>query len=96
LLALLDKEFLLEYFYDVPPEFMPEVLEFLQRNTQSNPSGYPLWQLSTSFSLEMEITPFLTLNMLYSCMRWWSMPSLYSFHRNVASGIKRKRNSGDD
>jgi hypothetical protein len=43
LLVLLDKESLLEYFSDVPIEFMPEVLEFLQRNTQSNPSRYPLW-----------------------------------------------------
>jgi hypothetical protein len=95
LLALLDKESLLEYLSDVPMEFMPEVFEFLQRNTQSNPSRYPSRRL-TQFNVEMEMAPAHTLNMLYSCMRWWNMPSLYSFHRNVVSGIKRKRNSGDD
>jgi len=94
LLALLDKESLLEYLSDVPIECTPEVLEFLQRNTQSNPSRYPLRRL-TQLNVEMEMTPAHTLNMLYSCMRWWNMPSLYSFHRNVASGIKRKRNSDD-
>jgi hypothetical protein len=84
LLALLDKESLLEYLLDVPVEFMPEVLVFLQRNDRiSNPSRLR----STMFYDYME--PSHTLNMLYSCMRWWNMPSLYSFHRNVASGSKR-------
>jgi len=94
LLALLDKESLREYLSGVPIELMPEVLAFLQRNMQSNPSRYPSRRL-TQLNVEMEMTPAHTLNMLYSCMRWWNMPSLYSFHRNVASGIKRKRNSDD-
>jgi hypothetical protein len=86
LLALLDKEYLLEYLSDVPIEFMPEVLAFLQRKLINNHS---LW--STSFNNKM--TPSHTLNMLYSCMRWWNMPSLYSYYRNAESGIKRKRHS---
>ena len=81
-LALLDNESLREYLSDVPIEFMPEVLAFLQRNNMIIPALRRL----TSFHLEM--TPAHTLNMLYSCMRWWNMPSLYSFHRNVASGSK--------
>jgi hypothetical protein len=85
LLALLDKESLLEYIPDVPIEFMPEVLDFLQGNIRNNPSRLR----SKFFYAYME--PSQTLNMLYSCMRWWNMPSLYSFYRNVESGIKRKR-----
>jgi hypothetical protein len=89
LLALLDKESLREYLSDVPIEFMPEVLAFLQRNNMI----IPALQRSTSFHLGM--TPSHTLNMVYSCMRWWNMPSLYSFYGNVSSGIKRKRNLDD-
>jgi hypothetical protein len=86
LLALLDKEYLLEYLSDVPIGCMPEVLAFLQRNIINNPSRLR----STSFN--NELTPSHTLNMLYSCMRWWNMPSLYSYYRNAESGInKRKR-----
>jgi hypothetical protein len=85
LLALLDKESLLEYLSDVPIGCIPEVLAFLQRNDRiSNPS-----RQSTLFCFEM--TPSYILNMLYSSMRWWSMPSLYSYHGNVVSGIKRKQ-----
>jgi hypothetical protein len=86
LLALLDKESLLEYLSDVPIEFMPEVLAFLQRNDRINSSSL---LRSTFFHNYME--PSHTLNMLYASMRWWNMPSLYSFHGNVVSGIKRKR-----
>jgi hypothetical protein len=89
LLALLDKESLREYLSGVPIEFMPEVLAFLQRNYMI----IPALQRSTSFHLGM--TPSHTLNMVYSCMRWWNMPSLYSFYGNVSSGIKRKRNLDD-
>ena len=82
LLAVLDKKSLLEYFSDVPIEFMPEVLEFLQRNNMITPA----LRRATSFHDYMEPS---------SCMRWWNLPSLYSFQGNVVSGIKRKRNSGD-
>jgi hypothetical protein len=86
LLALLDKETLLEYLSDVPIEFMPAVLAFLQRNAIAiiNPL-----QRSTLFCFEMTLSHIL--NMLYSSMRWWNMPTLYSYHGNVVSGIKRKR-----
>jgi hypothetical protein len=89
LLALLDKESLLEYLSDVPIEFMPEVLAFLQRNIINS----SLRLRSTLFYDYME--PSHTLNMLYACMRWWNMLSLYSFHGNAESGIKRKRNCDD-
>jgi hypothetical protein len=33
------------------------------------------------------------LNVLYSTMRWWNMPMLYSYHQDcVKSDTKRKRN----
>ena len=31
------------------------------------------------------------LNIVYSTMRWWNMPMLYSYHNSVKSDTKRKR-----
>ena len=31
------------------------------------------------------------LNIVYSTMRWWNMPMLYSYHNYVKSDTKRKR-----
>jgi hypothetical protein len=31
------------------------------------------------------------LNIIYSTMRWWNMPMLYSYHQCVKSDAKRKR-----
>jgi hypothetical protein len=76
LLALLDKESLLEYLSDVPIGCMPAVLAFLHRNAINDRISNPSRQ-STSFCFEM--TPSHILNMLYSSMRW-NMPSLYSFN----------------
>jgi hypothetical protein len=36
------------------------------------------------------------LNVLYSTMRWWNMPMLYSYHHCcTTSNTKRKRNHWD-
>jgi hypothetical protein len=31
------------------------------------------------------------LNIVYSTMRWWNMPLLYSYHNCVKADAKRKR-----
>ena len=33
------------------------------------------------------------LNLVYSTMRWWNMPMLYSYHSCVKSDTKRKRDN---
>jgi hypothetical protein len=33
------------------------------------------------------------LNIVYSTLRWWNMPLLYSYHNCVKSNTKRKRNN---
>jgi hypothetical protein len=74
LLALQDKESLLQYLANVPVELIPEVLAF------------PLQQVNNQ-SLHKH------LNIVYSTMRWWNMPMLYSYHHNcfVKPDSKRKR-----
>ena len=69
LIALHDKESLLEYLADVPVELMPEVLAFIQRESDQIQS----------------------ISMMYAAMRWWNMPSLYSYYCCVSSNTKRKR-----
>jgi hypothetical protein len=32
------------------------------------------------------------MRMMYTAMRWWNMPSLYSYHCSVLSNAKRKQN----
>jgi hypothetical protein len=58
MLALQDKESLLQYFTNIPVELIPEVLAFF----------HPIH------------CPHKCLNILYSTMRWWNMPMLYSYH----------------
>jgi Ran GTPase-activating protein (RanGAP) involved in mRNA processing and transport len=56
LLALNDKDSLLQYLANVPVELIPEMLTF--------PHGrQPVY-----------------LNIVYSTMRWWNMPMLYSYN----------------
>jgi hypothetical protein len=72
ILALQDKDSLLQYLANVPVELIPEVLAFpLQRNCNQRQHRY--------------------LNIVYSTMRWWNMPMLYSYHNYVKSDTKRKR-----
>jgi hypothetical protein len=73
-LALQDKDSLLQFFANIPVELMPEVLAF--------PCG---WVANEHQHKK--------LNVLYSTMRWWNMPMLYSYHHCcVKSDTKRKRN----
>jgi Ran GTPase-activating protein (RanGAP) involved in mRNA processing and transport len=73
MLALQDKDSLLQYFANVPVGRMPEVLAF------------PLWQ-------DVNHRQHKHLNIVYSTMRWWNMPMLYSYHHCcVKSDTKRKR-----
>jgi hypothetical protein len=60
MLALQDKDSLLQYLANVPVEIMPEVLAF------------PLRQVDNQCEHEY-------LNIVYSTMRWWNMPMLYSY-----------------
>jgi hypothetical protein len=57
-LALQDRDSLLQYLADIPVELIPEVLAF------------PRWN----------VPQHKHLHILYSTMRWWNMPMLYSYH----------------
>jgi hypothetical protein len=72
LLAMKDKDSLIQYLANVPVDLMPEVLAF------------PLWRYANECQHEH-------LNIVYSTMRWWNMPLLYSYHNCVKSDAKRKR-----
>jgi hypothetical protein len=72
LLALKDKNSLLQYLANVPVELIPEVLVFPFQHV----GGHSL---------------HTHLNIIYSTMRWWNMPMLYSYHQCVKSDAKRKR-----
>jgi hypothetical protein len=100
LIALHDKVSLLEYLTDMPVELMPEVLAFLQRKMHTKLfweglKGYepivPFQSIDRMFARAQSMNGALSLNRMYSAMRWWNMPFLYSFHRNVSPGTKRKR-----
>ena len=71
LLALQDKDSLLQNLANVPVELIPDVLAF------------PLHRVDDQCQHRY-------LNIVYSTMRWWNMPMLYSYHNCVNS--KRKRN----
>jgi len=73
-IALQDKDSLLNYLANVPVELIPEVLAFPLRQADDQP-------LHTH------------LNILYSTMRWWNMPMLYSYHHCAQSAAKRKRDN---
>jgi Leucine-rich repeat (LRR) protein len=72
LLALQDKDSLLQYLANIPVEIISEVLAF------------PLRQVD-NYLIHKH------LNIVYSTMRWWKMPLLYSYHNCVQSDTKRKR-----
>jgi hypothetical protein len=40
---------------------------------------------------EIDLCQRRYLNIVYSTMRWWNMPMLYSYHNYVKSDTKRKR-----
>jgi hypothetical protein len=63
LLALRDKDSLLQYLANIPVELIPEVLAFPQRVVNQPQHKH--------------------LNIVYSTMRWWNMPMLYSYHSCV-------------
>jgi hypothetical protein len=74
MLALQDKDSLLQYLANVPVELIPEVLAFPHRQDANHRRHEHL-------------------NVLYSTMRWWNMPLLYSYHHCcTTSNTKRKRN----
>jgi hypothetical protein len=75
--ALQDKDSLLKYLANVPVELIPEVLAFPLRHV---PLRNPFNQRQHEY-----------LNIVYSTMRWWNMPMLYSYHNSVKSDTKRKR-----
>jgi hypothetical protein len=60
MLALQDKDSLVQYLANVPVELMPEVLAFPQWAPDQPQYNY--------------------LSTVYSTMRWWNMPMLYSYH----------------
>jgi len=72
-LALQDKESLLQYLANLPVELIPEV--FANRG-----------QIVDEYQHKH-------LNIVYSTMRWWNMPMLYSYHHCVKSDTKRKRDA---
>jgi hypothetical protein len=72
MLALQDKDSLLQYLANLPVELIPEVLALRQ-------DGYLCEQEH--------------LNIVYSTMRWWNMPMLYSYYNCVNSDSKRKRDN---
>ena len=75
MLALQDKESLLQYLATVPVGLMPRVMAF------------PLQQVD---NLHQQ----MHLNVVYSTMRWWNMPLLYSFHNWAKlDNMKRKRDN---
>ena len=77
MLALQDKDSLLQYFANVPMELIPEVLAFPLR-----------WVVDKHQHKH--------LNIVYSTMRWWNMPLLYSHHKLCSATIsdtKRKRDN---
>jgi Ran GTPase-activating protein (RanGAP) involved in mRNA processing and transport len=72
MLALQDKDSLLQYLANVPVELIPEVLAFPLRKVDHQ-------------------REHRHLSIVYSTMRWWNMPLLYSYHNCVKSDTKRKR-----
>jgi hypothetical protein len=73
MLALQDKDSLLQYLASVPVELIPHVMAF------------PLRRVDNQCQHKQ-------LNIVYSTMRWWNMPVLYSYYNCVNSDSKRKRN----
>jgi hypothetical protein len=73
MLALQDKDSLLQYLANVPVGLIPEVLAFPYRRDDDEHQHKHL-------------------NIVYSTMRWWNMPLLYSYHNCVYPDAKRKRN----
>jgi hypothetical protein len=75
LLALQDKDSLLQYLADIPVGLMPKVLAFSV----------------LAFPLDLFVSRHINLSILYSTMRWWKMPMLYSYYCCVKTDTKRKR-----
>jgi hypothetical protein len=76
LLALQDKDSLLQHLANVTVELIPEVLAFPRREYNQQHCRY--------------------LNIVYSTMRWWNMPLLYSYQNcsdNMMSDRKRNRDN---
>jgi len=75
LIAMHDKDYLLEYLAIVPVELMPHVLDLIQRLRPRQLKKYENRSLS----------------MMYVAMRWWNMPSLYSYHNSCIKLNTKKR-----
>jgi Ran GTPase-activating protein (RanGAP) involved in mRNA processing and transport len=72
MLALQDKDSLLQYLINIPVELIPKVLAF-------------------PFQQDIDQHQHRHLSIVYSIMRWWNMPMLYSYHNCIKSDAKRKR-----
>ena len=72
ILALQDKDSLLQYLANIPVQLISEALAF--------PRGRIVNEHEHKH-----------LNIVYSTMRWWNMPLLYSYYNCVKSDTKRKR-----
>jgi hypothetical protein len=76
LLAMQDKDSLLQYLANVSVELIPEVLAFPQREYNQQHCRY--------------------LNIVYSTMRWWNMPMLYSYQNCSDNMMSDRRRNRDD
>jgi hypothetical protein len=74
MLALQDKDSLIQYLANLPVELIPEVL---------------------AFPCHQDVDICKIMNLVYSTMRWWNMPLLYSYYNCVKPDAKRKRDVRD-
>jgi hypothetical protein len=83
-IALEDKDSQLQYLANIPIYLIPEVLAFPLRIV-NHPLHIPRgWAVDDRCQIS-------NLNIVYSTMRWWNMPMLYSYHNCAKSDTKRKR-----
>jgi hypothetical protein len=76
LLALQDKESLLQYLANIPVELIPVVLALSQQHGNSRQHRH--------------------LSVVYSTMRWWNMPMLYSYHKLCGATMPDRKRNRDD
>jgi hypothetical protein len=79
--ALQDRDSLLQYLANIPVQLIPEVLSFPLQN----------WIFNGVLDDDFLVGQEKHLNIVYSTMRWWNMPLLYSYYNCAKSDTKRKR-----
>jgi hypothetical protein len=90
IVALQDKDSLLQYLANVPVGLIPEVMVFPLRRVVNSFFYHPL-HIPNDWFID-DLCQISNLNIVYSTMRWWNMPMLYSYHNGAKSDAKRKRN----